>query len=62
MGPVESWRSRESAMRFAWWRKGKNEAQAELAAATRLLQSQREARQKELYGTLPHPELTNVPQ
>jgi hypothetical protein len=40
----------------------KNEAQAELAAATRLLQSQRETRQKELYGTLPHPELTNVPQ
>jgi tetratricopeptide (TPR) repeat protein len=40
----------------------KDEAQAELAAATRLLQSQRETRQKELYGTLPHPELTNVPQ
>ena len=40
----------------------KQEAQAELATATRLLQSQRETRQKELYGTLPHPELTNVPQ
>src|SRR5690348_8966091 len=33
MGPVESWRSRESAMRFAWWRKGKNEAQAETPVA-----------------------------
>ena len=40
----------------------KQEAEAELNAATRLLQSERESRQKELYGTLPHPELTNVPQ
>lgn len=40
----------------------KQEAEAELNTATRLLQSQRESRQKELYGTLPHPELTNQPQ
>jgi tetratricopeptide (TPR) repeat protein len=40
----------------------KQEAQTELAAATRLLQSQRENRQKELYGNLPHPELTTIPQ
>src|SRR5260370_13534513 len=40
----------------------KQEAEAELNTATRLLQAQRESRQKELYGTLRHPELTNVPQ
>ena len=40
----------------------KREAETELNTATRLLQSQRETRQKELYGNLPHPELTNVPQ
>ena len=40
----------------------KREAEAELNTATQLLESQRESRQKELYGTLPHPELTNVPQ
>src|SRR5689334_18255991 len=33
MGSVESWRSRESAMRLAWWRKGKSEAQAETPVA-----------------------------
>src|SRR5258708_5563714 len=32
-GQVESWRSRESAMRFALWRKGKEKAQAETAVA-----------------------------
>src|SRR5262249_49457687 len=37
----------------------KREAQSELNTATRLLQSQREKRQRDIYGTLPHPELTN---
>ena len=37
------------------------EAQAELTMAEHIIKEQRDTRQKEQYGPLPHPELTNVP-
>jgi tetratricopeptide (TPR) repeat protein len=37
------------------------EAQAELTMAERIIKEQRDTRQKEMYGNLPHPELTIVP-